>query len=169
MNTHRKFTSGSRNWRPRCLARLAVAWTKLRPAFRIHANVAPFGLTSRRTGHLVRSANGSRGASGGGSRTETLLFRGPPIIAKTCVELRGSAVFFMKRHLQILTILSLGSFLAAQDWERGLGGTPQARQQWFYSQRAYPLGYIPPGARVNAIGELERINRIARQQRRGPL
>src|SRR3984893_9833518 len=75
----------------------------------------------------------------------------------------------MKHCLQIVFILSIGSVLAAQDWGTGSGGSPARRQQWFYGQRAYPLGYIPAGARINAIHEMERINRIARQQRRGPL
>lgn len=75
----------------------------------------------------------------------------------------------MKHRIQIAIILLFGSLLVAQDWKKAPGGGPAARQEWFYSQRAYPLGYIPPGARNTAIRELERTDRIARQQRRGPL
>lgn len=75
----------------------------------------------------------------------------------------------MKLHRQIAIILFFGSFLVAQDWKRSSSATLRARQEWFYSQRAYPRGYIPRGARNNAIHEIERINRVARQQHRGPL
>src|ERR1700730_16090229 len=75
----------------------------------------------------------------------------------------------MKHCLQIVFILSIGSVLAAQDWGTGSGGSPARRQQWFYGQRAYPLGYIPARGRINAIHERERTDRIARQQRKGPL
>ncbi len=40
-----------------------------------------------------------------------------------------------------------------------------ARQEWFYTQRAYPNGTIPTGARLNAIREIQRIDRAARFQR----
>src|ERR1700675_2597217 len=40
-----------------------------------------------------------------------------------------------------------------------------ARQEWFYTQRAYPNGSIPTGARLNAIREIQRIDRAARFQR----
>ena len=75
----------------------------------------------------------------------------------------------MKHRCQIIIFLSLGALLAAQDWERGPRSGPAARQAWFYNQRAYPLGYIPAGARNDAIHQLERIDKIARQQRRGPV
>src|SRR5436190_22996365 len=75
----------------------------------------------------------------------------------------------MKRHLKIAIWVSSASLSIAQDWQRRPAGGPAARQEWFYSQRAYPLGTIPEGARNSAIHELERINRTARQQRRGPL
>jgi uncharacterized protein (TIGR03437 family) len=39
------------------------------------------------------------------------------------------------------------------------------RQEWFYSQRQYPLGRIPAGARVNAIAAIRRVEAAARQQR----
>src|SRR5271163_4226386 len=40
-----------------------------------------------------------------------------------------------------------------------------AREQWFYSQRAYPLGHIPTGARLKGIAELGRINAQAQALR----
>src|SRR5258708_28742511 len=36
------------------------------------------------------------------------------------------------------------------------------RDEWFYSQRSYPRAQIPAGARLNAIAEIERIDRAAR-------
>jgi hypothetical protein len=33
------------------------------------------------------------------------------------------------------------------------------RNEWFYGQRAYPLGFIPAGARLNALAELDQIDR----------
>src|ERR1700730_15830944 len=32
------------------------------------------------------------------------------------------------------------------------------REEWFYSQRAYPLGRIPTGARLKAIAEIDRLD-----------
>ncbi len=75
----------------------------------------------------------------------------------------------MKQFLQVILVLSLGCSVFAQDWGQASGGDPAARQQWFYSERAFPLGYIPAGARPAAVREIERLDRIARQQRRGPL
>src|SRR5712691_2370030 len=31
----------------------------------------------------------------------------------------------------------------------------QKRHEWFYRQRAYPLGFIPPNARLNALKEMD--------------
>src|ERR1044072_9932250 len=39
------------------------------------------------------------------------------------------------------------------------------RLQWFYSQRMYPNGTIPAGARRNAILEINRIDAAARARR----
>src|SRR5581483_9650858 len=75
----------------------------------------------------------------------------------------------MTSSLRIVIILSLGSLLNAQEWGGPSGATLRARQEWFYSQREFPLGYIPAGARATAIRELRRIDRIARQQRQGPV
>ena len=38
--------------------------------------------------------------------------------------------------------------------ERGAPDNPAARNEWFRSQRAYPLNHIPSGARVNALHEV---------------
>ena len=42
---------------------------------------------------------------------------------------------------------------------------PRERQEWFYSQRAYPGNSIPPGARLNAIRQVQRIDAAARARR----
>jgi uncharacterized protein (TIGR03437 family) len=39
------------------------------------------------------------------------------------------------------------------------------REQWFYTQRAYPLGHIPTGARLKGIAEIEKINAQALTER----
>lgn len=36
------------------------------------------------------------------------------------------------------------------------------RQRWFYQQRAYPLGYIPQGARARALDQLRRMQNVQR-------
>lgn len=40
-----------------------------------------------------------------------------------------------------------------------------ARDEWFYTQRAYPNRTIPTGARINAIREIQRVDRAARVRR----
>src|SRR5579863_2336382 len=39
------------------------------------------------------------------------------------------------------------------------------REEWFYSQRAYPLGRIPTGARLKGIAEIDRIDAEAQAHR----
>jgi len=39
-------------------------------------------------------------------------------------------------------------------------GSPRARQEWFYHQRAYPLQHTPAGVRMRALGQ-----KLAMQQR----
>src|SRR5437667_3244726 len=64
----------------------------------------------------------------------------------------------------ILSVLSLGCF--GQEVEREDIDNHQAeRQEWFYSQRQFPLGRIPTGARVNAISSIRSMEAAARQQR----
>ncbi len=38
-------------------------------------------------------------------------------------------------------------------------GDPKDRSDWFYSQRAYPLGYIPAGIQVEGVREMDRLER----------
>src|SRR5260370_18475510 len=42
------------------------------------------------------------------------------------------------------------------------------RDEWFYSQRAYPRSQIPAGARLNAIAEIKRIDRAVRAVHQHP-
>lgn len=68
----------------------------------------------------------------------------------------------------------LRSALHAEDGEReGVGEGPEfllRRQQWFFRQRAYPLGFIPQGARERALEEMDRmIQREISLGRRAPL
>jgi uncharacterized protein (TIGR03437 family) len=39
------------------------------------------------------------------------------------------------------------------------------REEWFYNQRAFPTGQIPTGARIQALAEIQRIDRAARLRR----
>ncbi len=66
--------------------------------------------------------------------------------------------------------LTIGS--NAQDrWRDASNGDPEAdgvrlaREQWFYSQRSYPLGRIPTGARLKAINALHVLERSHAAQR----
>ena len=58
----------------------------------------------------------------------------------------------MKRSLAV-SFLLLCSLASAQESEDLI----RRRDAWFYAQRAYPLRYIPAGARVKAIEEMERM------------
>ena len=42
------------------------------------------------------------------------------------------------------------------------------RQDWFYNQRAYPLGYIPAGARLKALHQLDQMVRTQKERARLP-
>src|SRR5271166_3296976 len=50
--------------------------------------------------------------------------------------------------------------------ERDVDNHQAEREEWFYGQRAYPLGHIPTGARLNAIQQIEQMDqaRAARAQ-----
>lgn len=61
--------------------------------------------------------------------------------------------------------ISLALCMTSFAQEREKDDRQAAREEWFYSQRAYPLGRIPPLARVNAIAEIQRIDAAARQRR----
>src|SRR5260370_2814729 len=53
----------------------------------------------------------------------------------------------------------------AQERERELDDKQAAREEWFYSQREYPLGQIPTGARLKAIADIQNIERTMRARR----
>ena len=58
----------------------------------------------------------------------------------------------MKRSLAV-SFLLLCSIASAQESK----DLVHKRDAWFYAQRAYPLGYIPAGARLKAIEEMKRM------------
>ena len=65
----------------------------------------------------------------------------------------------------LLVFLLLDLAAPAQHWQRLEDDDAQAaREQWFYSQRAYPRGSIPPGARLNALRRQHQIDTAARRQ-----
>src|SRR5712692_9031999 len=49
--------------------------------------------------------------------------------------------------------------------EPGEGDTQRQRVEWFFQQRAYPQGFIPSAARVEAIGQFNRMQQMLREQR----
>ena len=60
----------------------------------------------------------------------------------------------------VLVILGSSPFLAAQGQQNSSDTRTDVirkRQEWFYQQRAYPLGYIPAGARLQALKELDKM------------
>ncbi len=65
----------------------------------------------------------------------------------------------------IALILLASSVVRGQRINQDPDDRQAARDEWFYSQRAYPGGTIPVGARVNAIREMQRIDRAARFRR----
>lgn len=62
----------------------------------------------------------------------------------------------------ILSALSLACY--GQEVKQDIDDHQAERQEWFYSQRQYPLGRIPAGARVNAIAAIRRLEAVARQR-----
>lgn len=65
----------------------------------------------------------------------------------------------MQRRLIAITLLAFSSTAVAQLHKKVVIDDQQAeREEWFYGQRAYPLGRIPAGARLKAITELDRID-----------
>jgi len=64
-----------------------------------------------------------------------------------------------------LTTFCIPSF--AQEREKD--DHQKERDEWFYSQRAYPRTEIPAGARINAIAEIRRIDRAVRASHQHPL
>ena len=74
----------------------------------------------------------------------------------------------MKNRLAVLTILSAFSLACyGQEVDKvkdDIDDHQAERQEWFYSQREFPLGRIPTGARINAIAAIRNMEN-ARQQR----
>jgi uncharacterized protein (TIGR03437 family) len=67
------------------------------------------------------------------------------------------------------TWLFFGSLLIAQQWQMEDDDKQAQRQDWFYSQRAYPRTSIPAGARLNAIRQIQRMEAALRAQRQAVL
>src|SRR5579863_4095734 len=66
------------------------------------------------------------------------------------------------------TAIFLGAFCMisyAQAPEPDVDDHQADREEWFYNQRAFPTGQIPAGARIQAIAEIQRIDRAARLRR----
>src|SRR5260370_21905643 len=55
--------------------------------------------------------------------------------------------------------------ITAQQIDKDDDNRQAAREEWFYGPRAYPNNAIPRGARLNAIREMQRIDRAARSLR----
>jgi len=58
--------------------------------------------------------------------------------------------------------MTLGSLLTAQQWPRT--EVRDERLRWFYDQRTYPLGTIPPGARLNAVRRIQKMSAASRRR-----
>src|SRR5438445_10675017 len=72
----------------------------------------------------------------------------------------------MNRQRVLAILFTAGSLLRAQDGLKKVeDDDPRERQEWFYSQRAYPGISIPAGARVNAIRQVQRLDAAARARR----
>jgi uncharacterized protein (TIGR03437 family) len=69
----------------------------------------------------------------------------------------------MRSYSCLLTLPLVTLFLPAQETSKqDPDDHAAARDEWFYSQRQYPLGRIPIGARVKAIEAIKNIERAAR-------
>ena len=67
-----------------------------------------------------------------------------------------------------LVAICVGAFCIvsfAQQHDKELDDKQAAREEWFYSQREYPLGQIPTGARIKAITDIRSIERTMRARR----
>jgi uncharacterized protein (TIGR03437 family) len=69
----------------------------------------------------------------------------------------------MKRFAIAISLVFCVTGAFAQ--ERETDDNQAAREKWFYGRRAYPQRQIPTGARLNAIAEIDRIDRAARLSR----
>jgi uncharacterized protein (TIGR03437 family) len=75
---------------------------------------------------------------------------------------------------QLVVAIGVGAFCIvslaqqvsfAQQRENDVDDKAAAREEWFYSQREYPLGQIPAGARLKAIADIQNIQRTIRARR----
>src|ERR1700675_1650189 len=75
---------------------------------------------------------------------------------------------------QLVVAIGVGAFCIvslaqqvsfAQQRENDVDDKEAAREEWFYSQREYPLGQIPAGARLKAIADIQNIQRTIRARR----
>ena len=71
----------------------------------------------------------------------------------------------MKYPVVAVFIGVLCAMAYAQEREKELDDKEAAREEWFYSQREYPLGMIPTGARLKAIADIQSIQGAARAGR----
>ena len=60
-----------------------------------------------------------------------------------------------------------GYSAAAEPRSAGSKDNPNARAEWFYGQRAYPLDQIPPGARTKAMAQASKIAEVIRTDKAG--
>jgi hypothetical protein len=70
----------------------------------------------------------------------------------------------------VLMVLCVAPSLAGQEKQNPPNVRevlPRKRNEWFYRQRAYPLGYIPAGARLRAIKELDKMLEDEGRSRKG--
>jgi uncharacterized protein (TIGR03437 family) len=74
------------------------------------------------------------------------------------------AFFFGSLTSQNFEQLREGEFEPEVEAEDGRREKPEA-EEWFYEQRAYPLKSIPPGARVQALAQLEAVEARRTQAR----
>jgi len=73
----------------------------------------------------------------------------------------------MKRCIFAIALTAFCTPFFAQEREKD--DHQKERDEWFYSQRAYPRNEIPTGARLNAIAEIKRIDRAVRASHQQPL
>ncbi len=70
------------------------------------------------------------------------------------------------KYRSIAIIVGISGMVAlAQAPKPDVDDKQAEREEWFYGQRAYPLGRIPAGARLNAIAAISRLDRAARLRR----
>src|SRR5437667_205388 len=69
-------------------------------------------------------------------------------------------------HLSVVQVLLAACAAFAQELipvEPGEQEVGRERKDWFFQQRAHPLGFIPAGAHWNALRELDRMERERRR------